>query len=278
VLIDGKDAHKGPHVYDWDHKFFSMMTSALSDIYKKEGKKEGKKKLSQELVESFNKKTFGDDAAYDHSVGGGGIMPTCTDKMVCDDVKSLLLHMPEELYTAEHQSKKGCPRGLKPTLLGKAKKEELLELISKYNKGVSKADGKDEKLHELVKFTRSFAMLHPFRNGNGRVKNLILQRELRRLGIACGTMMYNYNKDVLVDGFPRHVRKVEEGIRVFDETVAAKGTNNPWLDEKTVERHQQDFPVLKHLDKCFQKKSFGSGGSVALVYPDRVSLTPEEVA
>jgi hypothetical protein len=296
VLIDGKDAKEGPHVYDWDHQFFSKMTSSLSAMYKKEGTSQGKKKLSQKLVETMHRTVFVNEAGdkpgkYDSNVGGGGIMPQCTNHMSCDDVKSLLQYTPKELFIVKpkneeqvqynkHKSNKGCPRGLKPAILGAEKKEVMLgQMISQYNHGVEKAgENKTAALHELVKFVRIFAMMHPFPNGNGRVKNLILQREIRRLGIACGTMMYNYNKDVLVDGFPRHVRKVEEGIRVFDETVAAKGTENPWLDEKTVDRHKQDFDVIPGLDKCFAKKSFGSGGAVTLVYPDRTSVTPEDVA
>merc|ERR1712146_462172 len=100
----------------------------------------------------------------------------------------------------------------------------------------------DELLEILVSFTRSFAFLHPFSNGNGRLRNILLQRELRRLGIACGTMMFNYNKDAFVDGFSRQVSKIKEGIRMFDEAVASG--KNPWLDQVTVEKHNADFETL----------------------------------
>jgi len=289
VLIDGKDAQKGPNVYDWDHDFFAKVSTELSAIYKKEGTREGKQKLSQKIVEDFHENVFGKTkdklgnvVQYGTNRGGDGIIGPCTDKLKCDDLKSLLRHVPKEIFTAKTPEGKqklnahSCPKGLQKAHLTGARKEVMLgEMIHNYTHGVKAAKGNKKKmLTEVVKFSRVFAMMHPFQNGNGRVKNLILQRELRRLGIACGTMMYNYNKDVLVDGFPRHVRKVEEGIRVFDETVAAKSTENPWLDEKTVDRHKTDFAAIHGLDKCFAKKKFGSGGSIAF----KVSATPQDEA
>jgi hypothetical protein len=265
VMIDGKDAEKGPHVYDWDHEFFYKVAKSLSDIYAKEGTPEGEEDLTLDLVEKIRKGAFDGHAHYDppYYKGGGGIMPHCTDRMKCPDRLSLLERIPEYLYTFKNGTE-DCPTHLRPHVDGD-KPDLLQRIIASYNEDLASArengGKKNDMLNAIVAFARSFAFLHPFQNGNGRLRNLLLQREIRRLKVGCGTIMYNNNKDAFVDGWPRYRAKVLEGIQMFEEGYAKKA--NPWLNQTKQEMHLKHFETLHGLSEC-SEKDMGSGGSIAL--------------
>merc|ERR1719345_266878 len=64
--------------------------------------------------------------------------------------------------------------------------EHLVALIAQYNKKVTKRDTDQGKIRALSNFLRNWAWLHPWSGGNGRIRNLVLQREIRQLGLGCG--------------------------------------------------------------------------------------------
>lgn len=333
VFFDGKDATKGPHVYDWDKKFFFKVSDLLTNVYADEQTEAGREELSLDLVERFRKATY-QNLDYnekcmamvcetEHSISAGGfkpfggfgnsqpgvgacrrkkvpsskaskyadvecvnkaggneIMPRCTDEMECSDVQALLTNIPSYLYTYNELKTKNpiCPKGLRAEIpQGDTKKQVLRRLISNYNDALHSAlaggFAREQVFNALMKFTRSFAFLHPFENGNGRLRNMLLQRELRRLGLACGTMMFNYNKDAFVDGHERYSAKVKEGIEWFDWAI--QNQKNPWLDNSTVAAHQEKFETLNGLEKCAARGKFGSGGTINL---DTVHHRPEAAA
>jgi len=71
-------------------------------------------------------------------------------------------------------------------------------------------------LHALANFMRSWAWLHPFTNCNGRTRALLLQHELKRLGLACGAFMYNNNGRVYLTTTDEFEEMLQEGIDVAD--------------------------------------------------------------
>lgn len=268
VFVDGKDAAdpRSPHIYDWDRNFFQKVSKTLSTVYANEENNVGKKDLTIDQIERYRTMSYSDlEYGQPGDFAAREIMPDCTDKMDCKDVLSLLVHIPKTLYTSSHGDK-SCPRGLMAAPY-EDKKSMLKHILEHYNKKINKVKGetqaeKEQLLDALVAFTRSFAFLHPYANGNGRLRNILLQREIRRLGLGCGTMMYNNNKDAFVDGHDRQVGKVREGIRMFNEAV--KTDKNPWISPETIKMHKVNFQTLNGLERCAQKKRMGSGGTINL--------------
>jgi hypothetical protein len=151
VFIDGKDVKQGPHVYDWDMDFFKHVSRTLSGIYAKEGSFTGKKELDQRMVEHFRAQTYG-DLIYTppKDLAAKGIMPECTNKMQCEDVKSLLQRIPPDYYdfdskseTERRRAKQGCPLGLQAKT-HKTKDVLLGELIDEYNSNIKEALGNNK--------------------------------------------------------------------------------------------------------------------------------------
>jgi len=266
LFIDGHAAIRGPHAFDGDHDFFRKVSSSLSRMYASELTTEGREAPTIRLLEQIHWDQFGETPEHGgggNHPGGTGIVPQCTNLMDCDDRTSLLDHIPVEFYT----SSEPCHHDLHLKSLPYPK--ELLEyIIGDYEQGIqdSLRSGrrrtviKDNLMGTLGIFSRRFGLLHPFREGNGRLRNFLVQRELRRLGLACGAMMYNFNKDVFVDGHERYLGKLKEGIAVFQEAI--KTRVNPWALEGAAERHKLQFPGLRGLEECYKKGHFGSGGVI----------------
>lgn len=296
VFFDGKDALKGPHVYDWDKNFFYKVSALLTQIYAQEQTEIGKQPLDIRMVEKFRGLTYENHDYNEICVnavtgkrvskkeknqakaegrkiptsckngdGGHEIMPRCTDKMTCPEVQALLMHMPTYLYKGnpDPSHTPGCYRGLHAHTEGNLK-EVLRRLINDYNTDIQakvQANAtKDELLEGLTKFARAFAFLHPFKNGNGRLRNILVQREIRRLGIGCGTMMYNYNKDAFVDGYDRYVAKLRDGLEKFKWGI--ENQQNPWLNNATLLEHEKKFETITGLEACASSEKFGSGGTI----------------
>lgn len=291
VFIDGKDVKQGPHVYDWDKKFFYRISALLSGIYDKEQSylKKGsfsarKHELDIETIEKIREQAYGDQIYTPPlDLAAKGIMPECTDLLHCDDVNALLKHIPENFYTFESINATddggSCKRGLRAQVPSGEKRYFLINMTNEYNLRSQQIlsegadDMKDQLLENLVIFARSFAFLHPFQGGNGRTRNMLLQREIRRLGIGCATMMFNYNKDAFVEPHDRYLQKVRQGLEMFD--LAVQTGKNPWKNQTVVDEYKAKFEVLSGIEQCVnhhsktgkdsgKEKSFGSGGTILM--------------
>ena len=69
----------------------------------------------------------------------------------------------------------------------------------------------------IARLLQNLAYLHPLDGHNGRSRLLLLQYELRRNKLACGTMMFNNNKNAYFDTLDAFTAKILEGIRVYNE-------------------------------------------------------------
>lgn len=127
-------------------------------------------------------------------------------------------------------------------------KPQLRKVIKKYKADLLSAQNVDGKLAALARFLRSLAWLHPFANGNGRLRNILLQHELVRLGLGDGAMMFNNNGDIYFTPTATYVGKIKEGIAAAE---SAKQTNtHPWYDKHRRKKHKKNFPMRSDLQKC----------------------------
>lgn len=142
--------------------------------------------------------------------------------------------------------------------------KEFSDMLSVYNadlklallhKGNNTQVFQQQQLHALAKFMRAMAWLHPFTDANGRFRNLLMQREIKRLGLGCGAMMYNNNRDIYFTNTSTYARKIEEAISVANDAREAERASdrnkpavNPWLDPVRVARHGTRFPPPGNVD------------------------------
>lgn len=263
IIIDGKDASEGPHVYDWDHQFFESVWKGLNYIYKDEGTPNGTAPLSMYVIRKLRGRCC---SAWDFEKPGSthksgrDIHPMCSNMMSCEERVALLDGMWDELY--QHDGDKNCPTNL--VILRKdikATKQELtIKLVKDYNQAIADANHDEDKWTALAKFSRTWMWIHPMKSGNGRLHSLILQREVRRLGLGCGLMMYNQNKDAFVDTQDMMKSKLKEGLEMFKKSAASG--KNEWLQKENVDLHFATQKLPESLKQCEAKKSFGSGGNL----------------
>lgn len=124
------------------------------------------------------------------------------------------------------------------------KQSTIQGLFNMYNVKIAGAVLPDEKLSAIAWLMRNMAFLHPLEDQNGRSRLMLLQHELRRLGLACGTMNYNNNHNIYVDDVDTYVAKLKEGIKMYDQ--AAHSGVNPW---------SEDFSDFDHVHRVeFQRE------------------------
>jgi len=261
LIIDGKDAKQGPHVYDWDHKFFPKVFSAMQWVYQnEEGEHSGPPtmdtimKIHDHCCVDWN---FRENTLHP---SGRDIHPKCSNMMSCAERNAILEGMWEELY--QSSGDKSCPKDISivqrnPEVSKKALVEKLLK---EYNGAIAKAANNDEKLMAVANMSKTFMWIHPMGSGNGRLHSVLVQREIRRLRLGCGLMMFNQNKDAFVDTVSGMYNKLKEGLEMFDKSVATG--KNAWLEQESVDAHFARHKLPDSLKKCSEQKTFGSGGNI----------------
>eukprot|EP00746_Dinoflagellata_sp_MGD_P010239 gnl/MRDRNA2_/MRDRNA2_121070_c0_seq1.p1 gnl/MRDRNA2_/MRDRNA2_121070_c0~~gnl/MRDRNA2_/MRDRNA2_121070_c0_seq1.p1 ORF type:complete len:334 (+),score=64.61 gnl/MRDRNA2_/MRDRNA2_121070_c0_seq1:147-1148(+) len=262
VLVDGKDAKQGPHVYDWDNCFFPKTFSALQWLYSSEKTQEWSGPLTMDIIMQLHgrcckKWNFEKEGSTHHAARD--VHPKCSNMMSCEERVALLDGMWKELY--QHNGTKRCPKDLILLPKHRVNKQHLVKkLVKEYNQAIEDAQTEDQKLTALARLSRTWMWIHPMSSGNGRLHSLILQREVRRLGLGCGLMMFNQNKDAFVNTQDMMKGMLKEGLTMFAKS--ARSGRNEWLDESNFARHFESHKLPKSLKKCEEKKSFGSGGNI----------------
>ncbi|CAE7872834.1 DNAH7, partial [Symbiodinium necroappetens] len=162
----------------------------------------------------------------------------------------------EDLYDS------GCiPNGKPCRAIKLPVQATMKKLFQSYHETLDKASTTPGRLRALASLMKNLAFLHPLPDRNGRSRLLILQFELRRLKLACGTMSFNNNNNVYTDSVDTLAAKIQEGIDMYAAAMASH--QNPWLDqgvglgvlrflglyqpfkgipEGNVEKHHQKFP------------------------------------
>jgi len=141
----------------------------------------------------------------------------------------------------------------------------MKKLFQSYHETLNKASTTTGRLRALASLMKNLAYLHPLPDRNGRSRLLILQFELRRLKLACGTMSFNNNNNVYTDSVDTLAAKIQEGIEMYAAAMASH--QNPWLDQGNVEKHHEKFPQpYAELARCthgaMSKKVLAQGLSI----------------
>jgi len=134
-------------------------------------------------------------------------------------------------------------------------KAVVADLFEVYNQRVREAGTSEELLEVLADLLRNLAFLHPLHDRNGRSRMLLLQFELRRLRLGCGTLMFNNNKNIYFDTPEAFVAKIKEGMQVYEEAQASGFESNPWESVPTLYRHFSKFPMPETgaaLEACWR--------------------------
>lgn len=176
--------------------------------------------------------------------------PVCQENMKCLHV--LPPHKVDGIM-ASVQSSVADECRLNQTLDNATVASMLAELTAEYNSQMSITPA-HEALPVIAKFMKNIAYLHPLNNRNGRFRLMLLQFELRRRGIACGTMMWNNNKNIYFETVEEYTLRIQEGIDAFNEAQSSGFVSNPWQGQDAVQRHLSRFPDTTNgtLEACWK--------------------------
>jgi hypothetical protein len=250
LLIDGKDATKGPYAYD--HSGFSTALESLDFVLHHTGSND----LTWELIINIHSRCC---SAYDFRLSGMEPMSDfgcgCFQSMTCKSKEDAIASIPEDFLRAFQgegcQSKCYFPH----EMASQEVKKNLFNILEQYNQDAKTVPHEDKKQQTLIlaRFLRRLAWLHPFQDGNGRFRTLMLQRELRHRDIAHGAFMYNNNRDIYFISNDVYAAKIEEGIKMA--SLALETNSNPWVIESHVKAHLDRFPSTAH---CHEGGEWGS--------------------
>jgi hypothetical protein len=95
----------------------------------------------------------------------------------------------------------------------------------------------DQKLRVVARLAWRFAWLHPFCDGNGRMRTLLLQRELCRLGYH-PVSLFDNNIELLYQTLPVFEEELIEAMFMWEDAYAFRCI--PWTPGR-VENHRQKF-------------------------------------
>jgi len=240
LTIDGKDAHLGPRGYD-DHGF-EQLTSALPFVLDQTAP------FSRKLAMQIH-----DKCCWQQKYRGNLTMPEpmdntfgwCFVQLPCKFQMEAISDIPP-YYLVTKGNQSGC---LESILSWRPDQQRLMKelkwMFDEYEtdaaKLVQKGASFDAKLDRLARMLRRLAWLHPFSNFNGRFRTLLLQREIRSLGLGAGAAMYNNNRDVFFIGLETYKQKISEGINTLHRSL--EKNENAWLEPERVLEHKSQFPA-----------------------------------
>jgi len=268
MIIDGKDADRGPDAYtdplkDASDKdsFHDGPLNALRMVHKStkvDSLHPNRHALSLKIVEKIHGECCAQYRKYRNSTHMGRTLdcipkiedPALRMKGTKGINKGYIKYQGAKQADGSYKSfTRGNPLPVEP---------ELQKLIAQYNKNLKGASNSDEKTVVLANFLRNLAWLHSWTGGNGRIRNLIMQREIRHLGLGCGAMMYNNNRDIFYLDDESYARKIHEGINMYQESESLK--TNAWTVQANKDRHHKDFALDPQMEEVckFKHESLGS--------------------
>jgi len=232
LVIDGKDAKNGPHAYGSE---FDEVLESLDFVLHQTGNDDLTWQLLMDIHSHCCSKkhfrSYGWVPISDHGC-------ECFDQMTSKDKDDVIRGIPNDFMVS---FKPTChlPSNKMSSEEIQAKLSQILEQYNKDAKMVPRED-KKQQITAIAMFLRKLSWLHPFKDGNGRFRTLLLQRELRHRGVARGAFMYNNNRDVFFISTDTYAAKIEEGIKMA--SLALERKSNPWVNQSHVEAHFEQFP------------------------------------
>jgi len=259
MVIDGKDADKGPDAYTDPNKnekdkdsFHDGPLKALRLVH--ETTSAGSEELSMKIVKKIHGECCSQYASWRGHSNHTGHTLDCIQKI--------------EDPTLRMMGTKGINKGYIQMIGKKAKdgsykdytrgnpapvEKHLEKLIGQYNEKVRGASTDDEKITALSNFLRNMAWLHSWHGGNGRIRNLLFQREIRRLGLGCGAMMYNNNRDIFYVDDEIYSKKIREGLDMYKQSESLK--LNAWTVQANKDAHRANFVLDPQMVEVCQFKN-----------------------
>jgi hypothetical protein len=273
MLLDGKDHSQGKSAYNWHG--FSPAYKSLSFILTKKGKDELDYDMLMKTRDICCKKEMESNPTFNWAgMRQGHYEPPVFKNfgcMECEHLKQIIADVPEEymkvtkgtnrFVKTDNSTKFAKTCGdiesvlLRPKSVSKTQKL-FKALIKDYNKDMKTKVTHEEKIERLAQYLMDFAFLHPWGNGNGRFRTLQLNHEVRRLGLGCGAMMYNNNKDLYFLTRATYIAKIKEGIAMYDQAISTG--QSPWVDPDVVAKHKEQFSpelVMPGLLDCKEANS-----------------------
>lgn len=237
LVIDGHDADKGPHAY---HGFTDALGS-LNFVLEQAGDDD----LTMELILDIHRHCCSMFHFRDHDqIPLSDWGPGCFKSMGCQARLDATETIPPSLVSIKIEPG-GCPvlYALPKVMHNESEIMGGLQMIlNTYNEASRLAPPQDKPQQTLIlaRFLKQLAWLHPFRDGNARLRTLIAQREIRHRGVGRGAFMYNNNRDVYFISDETYAAKIDEGIQMAD--LARETHQNPWTDHAHVKAHLDKFP------------------------------------
>lgn len=238
IWIDGRSAAKGPNAYG--KPYAELLNASMHSLYQADkGSNDGLQlgtflRIKSLLGYDWCSGTF----LQDHPIA------LSLRKCFADNVpKNVISSILDDVAVYDKE--------LRPTWQGE-KAVAIQSLFETYNSKMGSASSIQEKLVAISWLMRNMAFLHPLIDGNGRSRLFLLQLELRRNGIACGTMNYNNNQNVYFDTEKTYVEKLKEGIDMYN--MAQRSGTNPWQQESNVKAHRARFKTkyTEPLQRCWR--------------------------
>lgn len=257
IYIDGKDAPKGSEAYSWDKDFSVLPMNAVKFLHANVSVGEYSDLTPEAIAEVHSSccKMFAKRGSSEVMMGH---TLDCIDKIQsCEQRMMGSTNIQEGLIKfAGKPDETGCYKDY--TRQNPPVDKTLAKMLEKYNAEVHQASTDDQKIDLLANFMRNFAWLHGWIGGNGRIRNFVLQREIRRLGLGCGAMMFNNNRDIFYENNERYAGKIREGIAMYKESVLLK--QNAWQVQENRDRHATNFAheAQKHEVCVMKREKLGS--------------------
>jgi len=227
IWIDGRDSEKGPNAYGEDYG--AKVMKGLQMVYDTPA---GQKIDAHIFVKI--KDILG------MSVAGASLPPTLTGEVGPCQKGALPAKRRKEILSTV---------SVPVTPLGKAKytrrnvTKTIGALLEDYSKAVESNPLVDQALTALAVLMQNLAYLHPLADKNARSRLLLMQYALRQQGIACGTMMFNNNKNIYFDTALELANKIKEGISVYNKAFKTGFAVNPWASRDGLN------PTKSHCEK-----------------------------
>jgi hypothetical protein len=249
LAVDGKDAEAGRSAFGDFEPILKVYPVALGDDA-------GRADITMKFLSEYGRTDFRICDGRESPMRNFG--EQCFRALNCSERIAAVATVPAQVLDVSRGGECSVEYALPRDNCNVIVSELLEQLVANYTRTMQNIppEQKDRRLMVLAQFLKSFAWVHPYPDGNGRTRTLILQHELRRLGLGRGAFMYNNNRDIYFIDDMTYVSKIKEGIRMAE--LGRKTKVNPWLDAANVEAHLRKFPPLFKKGACHEGGGWGS--------------------
>lgn len=253
IWIDGRNSGGGENAYGKDYapldafeKIYSIPLDRKLDV-----------QLFLEIKHSLQQKWRHKDNPIYLEVANchKEVIPAAQVKKIMSTVSVL-----DNNYCQEPIQTTSCHNQLSEEQYTKAIAKLFQDYSNEVKPKVSGNPSDEQVLNQIGVLMQNLAYLHPLQDRNGRSRLLLLQYILRQQGIACGTMMYNNNKNIYFETVPEVVGNIKEGIEKYVEAQNSDFAFNPWVSKE--ESHFHNFPPRSwdaDLTACWKRQQDRTG-------------------